>query len=81
LRNPRPNRTDAQWTGLIRDLAARVDVYSPGWTDHRENDPGITLLELFGFLAESILQRGSPVPGTRSRVQDVLDRLDSGADL
>jgi hypothetical protein len=80
LRNPRPNRTDAQWTGLIRDLAARVDVYSPGWTDHRENDPGITLLELFGFLAESILQRGSPVPGTRSRVQDVLDRLDSGAD-
>ena len=74
------NRTDDQWTALIRDLAARVDAYSPGWTDHRESDPGITLVQLFGFLAESILQRGTPVPGTRSRVQDVRDRLESGGD-
>jgi hypothetical protein len=73
------NRTDDQWTALIRDLAARVDAYSPDWTDHRESDPGITLLQLFGFVAESLLQRETGVPEARSRVRDVLERLESGA--
>ena len=32
-------------------MAARA----PGWTDHNESDPGISLLELFAFLTESLL--------------------------
>jgi hypothetical protein len=74
------NRNDAKWTDLVRDVAARVDAYAPGWTDHRDSDPGITLVQLFAFLAESILERGDAVPAGRSRVQDVLDRLGPGAD-
>jgi hypothetical protein len=28
---------------------------SPDWTDFNRNDPGITLLELFAFLGETLL--------------------------
>ena len=30
-----------------------------GWTEHNASDPGITLLQLFAYLAESLLTRVS----------------------
>ncbi|NHN38331.1 putative baseplate assembly protein [Pseudomaricurvus alcaniphilus] len=47
----------------IRDeLVARIPVYAPEWTDHNASDPGITLLELYSFLAENLLYRFNQIP-------------------
>ena len=38
----------------LRDaLLARIPVHAPEWADHDVSDPGVTLLELFAFLAEN----------------------------
>ena len=34
----------------------------PDWTQHNDSDPGVTLLELFAFLTESILDRTERLP-------------------
>jgi hypothetical protein len=39
----------------LRDaLLEKVPVDAPEWADHDVSDPGVTLLELFAFLAESL---------------------------
>jgi len=49
-----------------REFAAvfgeRVAAHAPEWTDHNESDPGVTLIELFAFVAESLLYRQSTIP-------------------
>jgi hypothetical protein len=70
------SHSDAGWNEINRDLAARVAAYAPEWTNPTESDPGITLLELFEFLAESLLARADQIPEVRARVRDVLERLD-----
>jgi hypothetical protein len=42
---------------LARDLAGRVHKDAPDWTGFNESDPGITLVQLFEFLAEQLLYR------------------------
>ncbi len=49
--------TDGEWDELVRDLARRVAVYAPDWTDRQDSDPGITILELIAFLGESLRER------------------------
>jgi hypothetical protein len=39
----------------LRELIAQITVDSPEWTDFNESDPGVTLLELFAFLADTLL--------------------------
>jgi len=39
----------------LRELIARIAVDSPGWTDFNESDPGVTVVELFAFLADTLL--------------------------
>jgi hypothetical protein len=49
-----------------REFAAvfgeRVAAHAPEWTDHNDSDPGITLIELFAFLTESLLFRRNMIP-------------------
>lgn len=37
--------------------ASFVPVHEPSWTDANSADPGVTQIELFAFLAESLLYR------------------------
>ncbi|MEP7020966.1 MAG: DUF6221 family protein [Pseudonocardiales bacterium] len=37
----------------------RVIEFIDGWTEHTDSDPGVTVMELFAFLAESLGQRAS----------------------
>jgi hypothetical protein len=67
--------TDSGWDELVRELSARVAAYAPEWTDFNESDPGITLAGLLAFLGESILEREDLSPAARSRLFDVLTRL------
>jgi hypothetical protein len=72
--------SDADWEKLTRDLSARVAVFSPDWTEWEANDPGITLMELFAFLTESLFPRGDVSPDARARLRDVLARLERAGD-
>ena len=49
---------------LRDELIGRIPVYTTEWTDHNESDPGITLLELFAHLGESLLYRFNQIPET-----------------
>jgi hypothetical protein len=57
-----PSIDDRRYTDLVRDTLARVPVHTPEWTQLAESDPGVTLVELFAFLAESVLYRANRVP-------------------
>jgi hypothetical protein len=35
----------------------RIPVCNPEWTDHNASEPGITLIEVFAFMAENLLYR------------------------
>jgi hypothetical protein len=72
--------SDVDWEKLTRELSARVAVFSPDWTDWEDSDPGITLVELFAFVTESLLARGDVSPDARARLHDVLARLESAGD-
>ncbi len=72
--------TDPRWEILGRDLSARVAAFAPDWTDANDSDPGITLVELFGFLVESLLSRADLSPQARTRLREVIERLERADD-
>ncbi|HJZ58438.1 MAG TPA: hypothetical protein VKE74_26080, partial [Gemmataceae bacterium] len=47
---------------LLDESLARVPVHNPEWTNFNASDPGVTLLELFAFLAESVIYRANLIP-------------------
>lgn len=49
---PIPDLDDKTFEELVDEARARIPLYAPKWTDHNLSDPGITLLELFAWLAE-----------------------------
>jgi hypothetical protein len=67
---------DPDWGPLRRELLERVAAYAPDWTDPTGTDPGITLVELFAFLGESLLDRPDISPLARARLREILTRLD-----
>lgn len=67
-----PELTDSEWEQLASDLSKRVAAVAPEWTDRRDSDPGITIVELFGFLAESLLARKSGSPQARTQLHEVV---------
>src|SRR3954468_20466143 len=59
---PAPILDDRSWQQLRDELVRRIPVYTPEWTDHNPSDPGITLLELFAYLGETLLFRFNQIP-------------------
>lgn len=57
-----PDLDDRAWADLVAELRALIPTYAPGWTDHNPSDLGITLIELFAWLGESILYRLNQTP-------------------
>ena len=54
------------WRALAHALNRTMSAHAPEWTDRNDSDPGITLLELMAFLAESQLYRGAIDGGTQA---------------
>lgn len=50
---PIPNLDDKTFEQLIEEAKKLIPLYAPKWTDQNIHDPGITLLELFAWLAET----------------------------
>jgi predicted phage baseplate assembly protein len=59
---PLPNLDDRRWADLVEDGRAQIPRYAPSWTDQNIHDPGITLIELFAWLAEMTDYRLNRVP-------------------
>jgi hypothetical protein len=68
--------TDADWEQLTRDLSRRVAASAPDWTEPTGSDPGITLLELFAFLSESLVYRSDQISDEAWRVRAIASRLE-----
>jgi hypothetical protein len=57
-----PSLEESDYREFARILRERVAMRAPDWTDANDSDPGITLLELFAFVAEGLAVRGGAIP-------------------
>ena len=58
-----PTLDDRDFEQLLREAMRRIPSYTTEWTNFEvESDPGITIVELFAFLTESLLYRANRVP-------------------
>jgi hypothetical protein len=56
------NLDDRSWQDLVDEMRALIPKYAPQWTDSNPGDLGISLIELFAWLAEGIIYRLNQVP-------------------
>src|SRR5262245_52551220 len=57
-----PQLDDLRYDAVVQTLLRRIPVYSPEWTDWNDSDPGVTLIQLFSYLAEQVGYRLNQVP-------------------
>src|SRR5204863_8637421 len=57
-----PVLDNRSYQDLLDDALARIPVHNPEWTNFNRSDPGVTLLELFAFLTESVIYRANQIP-------------------
>jgi hypothetical protein len=43
-----------QWLTLTAALDRTMRKHAPGWTDHNERDPGVTIIEVMAYLANGL---------------------------
>jgi hypothetical protein len=61
------NLDDRRWSDLVEEGRALIPFYSPDWTDHNIHDPGVTLVELFAWLAEMDIYQVNRIPENHLR--------------
>jgi hypothetical protein len=52
-----PELDDRTWKDLVEESLALIPSLAPEWTNFNASDPGITLVELFAYLTETLLYR------------------------
>jgi hypothetical protein len=57
-----PILDDTALNDLVAALRRRVSAHYPEWTEQSTGDPGTSLVQLFAFLAESLLYRADEIP-------------------
>ena len=61
-----PTIDDRSFDSLLAEVRTRIARYTPEWTpvwtDHNDNDPGITMVQVFAWLAEILTYRMSKTP-------------------
>ena len=58
-----PVLDDRNYEQLLDDAKRRIPSHTPEWTNFDvESDPGITLVQLFAFLTDSLLYRANRIP-------------------
>jgi hypothetical protein len=57
-----PALDDRSFDDLVQGLLANIPAHTPEWTNPQPGDPGRTLLELFAWLADTILYRANLIP-------------------
>jgi len=74
---PLPVLDDRRFPDLVTEAQSLIPAYQPSWTDYNASDPGITLIELFAWLAEMLIYRADQVP--EAHVRAFLSLLDPNA--
>ena len=59
---PNSDLDDRSFKDLVEECLLRVPRYCPEWTNHNPSDPGITMVELFGWLVDQMMLRFNQVP-------------------
>ena len=62
-----PAIDERRYQDLRDDALARIPVHNPEWTNFTKSDPGVTLVEVFAFLTESLLYRANQIPERNRR--------------
>ena len=57
-----PSLDDRSYDDLVAELVARIPAHTPEWTNPAPGDPGRTLVELFAWLADTLLYRANLIP-------------------
>ena len=57
-----PSIDDRRYQELLDEALARIPVHTREWTNFNKSDPGVTLLEIFAFMTESLLYRSNQIP-------------------
>jgi Baseplate J-like protein len=52
-----PNLDDRTYSDLVAEGLHLIPTYAPEWTNYNPSDPGITLIELFAYIAELLIYR------------------------
>lgn len=63
-----PSLDDRNYSEILHDALARIPVHNPEWTNFNDSDPGVTMIQLFAFMTESILYRANQIPN-RNRLK------------
>lgn len=58
----KPRLDDRSFQQIVDEAKKRIPHYTKEWTDHNVSDPGVTLIELFAWMTETILYRLNQVP-------------------
>ena len=61
-RLPEIQLDDRTFDDLVSEARRRIAVSCPEWTEHNVSDPGVTLIEMFAWLAEMMIYRLNRVP-------------------
>jgi len=57
-----PKIDDRRYQDLLDEALSRISVHNPEWTNYNHSDPGVTLIEIFAFMTESLLYRANLIP-------------------
>src|SRR6476646_1249674 len=57
-----PQLDDRSFEQIVSDLRLRIPRYTKKWTNFNDSDPGMTLLQLFAWLSETMMFRLNQVP-------------------
>lgn len=59
---PAPPIDNRRYQDLFDELIQRIPVHTPEWTNFNASDPGITIVQLFAHVTESLLYRANQIP-------------------
>lgn len=59
---PAPKIDGRSYRELFNELVQRIPVHTPEWTNFNASDPGITIVQLFAHITESLLYRANQIP-------------------
>jgi hypothetical protein len=57
-----PSLDDRRYQQLVEESLARIPITTPQWTNFNASDPGVTLIQVFAFLTESLIYRANLIP-------------------
>jgi hypothetical protein len=57
-----PSLSDRNFSDIVQESLARIAVHNPEWTNFNDSDPGVTIIQVFAFMTESILYRANQIP-------------------